>query len=327
MFIVGLGAYGFAQTAISSAPFPDLPLPPEQAKEMQAALKEAGLANLPAASSAVRPLAKPGTPVALDSGATPSLGATDGAAIPLPPLPGAPATTSAATPAVPEPSTAPAAATASGSPVAAAGATAPAGAVLNATPATAATATNANVPAVPIPGLPELTPAPAAADTTANASIPAPPSGLSLPVPPSMDNVATPGMPLMPTVTTAATPLPEVNVTPEKPKIKTWKTTLAPAIVPPETKFHYRRHILPGTIYQPQYAEYNQHLPKLITRQDYENLLFYSVTKNDIPTVRALLNAGTNINATDENGSTALEVARGTGNRAVAEMLMARGAR
>ncbi len=119
-------------------------------------------------------------------------------------------------------------------------------------------------------------------------------------------------------------PLPQPKIQ-KKPSTKTWLTKLAPAIVPPETSFNYRREVLPPTIYRDAYAARNRHLPRAVMRQDYEQLLFASVTRNDVETARALLNAGTNINAMAVTGETPLMVARRIGAHATAELLYARG--
>lgn len=126
-------------------------------------------------------------------------------------------------------------------------------------------------------------------------------------------------------VNTPMEALPEPK--PEKPKEKTWLTKLAPSVIPPETRFNYRRDLLPAPIYRTGYDERNQHLPRAVTRQDYENLLFASAARNDVETTRALLNAGTNINVVASNGETPLMAARRSGAQATAALLFARGGR
>jgi hypothetical protein len=126
------------------------------------------------------------------------------------------------------------------------------------------------------------------------------------------------------------TALPEVNVNAEPEvvdKTKSWETVLAPSIIPVETSFNYRRQLLPSTIYRTEYEEQNLHLPKAVSRQDYEGLLFTSVINNDVETARALLNAGTNINAVNGNGETPLAAAHQAGAVAAERLLMARGGR
>ena len=109
------------------------------------------------------------------------------------------------------------------------------------------------------------------------------------------------------------------------PKEKSWKTTLAPTEVIPQTSFNYRRDALPSTIYRRNYADYNKHLPVAMTRQDYANMLFASATRNDVEATRALLNAGANINTVADNGETPLAAARKAGAMATTQLLLARG--
>lgn len=120
--------------------------------------------------------------------------------------------------------------------------------------------------------------------------------------------------------------LPEVNVQ-SAPKEKAWAVPLEPVSTAYKTKFNYRRQLLPGTIYRQAYNEQNKHLPIAVTRQDYANLLFASVTKNDVETTRALLNAGTSIAVTNSSGETLLAAARRSGATATAQLLAARGAK
>jgi hypothetical protein len=120
--------------------------------------------------------------------------------------------------------------------------------------------------------------------------------------------------------------VPVVNVVREKAPPKTWETKLAPAIIPLETNFNYKRALLPSAIYRTDYDKNNKHLPRRITRDDYASLLFTSVAKNDLTTTRALLNAGVSLKATNPYGETPLELARRMGAEQVAQLLMARGA-
>lgn len=153
-----------------------------------------------------------------------------------------------------------------------------------------------------------------------------PPQGLpELPIPnlndPSNQGIAGAGLP--------AVSLPEIQVdqVKPKPKVKTWLGKLAPTVIPPKTNFNYKRAVLPEVIYTTEYSPDNQHLPLRVTRDDYENLLFASVTQNDIETTRALLNAGTGIQVTNEAGETPLAVAERAGAVDVAALLVARGAK
>jgi hypothetical protein len=61
-------------------------------------------------------------------------------------------------------------------------------------------------------------------------------------------------------------------------------------------------------------------LPIAIHRDDYANLLFESVVRNDVQTTRALLNAGTPVNIVATNGETPLATARRAGATATAQL-------
>jgi hypothetical protein len=121
--------------------------------------------------------------------------------------------------------------------------------------------------------------------------------------------------------------LPEIKVTDDAPKGKTWETKLTTTITPPKTKFNFKRAILPEAIYRTDYSRDNSHLPRRMTRDDYANLLFSSVMRNDVEATRALLNAGTGLDVTTDAGETPLAVAKRTGAMDVAALLSARGAR
>ena len=158
-----------------------------------------------------------------------------------------------------------------------------------------------------------------------------PPQGMpNLPMP---DAVAMPSASILPppvpnSIPVAATALPEINTTSSKKlKAHTWETRLAPAIIPPRTNFNYKREVLPESIYATQYNHDNSHLPTRVTREDYQALLFNEVAKNNIDGTRALLNAGTGVDVTNSYGETPLMVARRSGAKDVAELLVARGAK
>lgn len=125
--------------------------------------------------------------------------------------------------------------------------------------------------------------------------------------------------------------LPEIQVDQAyeapKPKVKTWAAKLAPTITPYHTKFNYKREVLPEVIYTTQYSRENQHLPHRVTRDDYERLLFASIARNDVEATRALLNAGTGLQVTNQAGETPLATAKRLGAEDVAALLVARGAR
>lgn len=161
-------------------------------------------------------------------------------------------------------------------------------------------------------------------------TVAAPPNtlpGLDLPTPPGSSSTSAP-VTNTDTLTTAAT-LPEVDVQ-APPKLKmggrTWTSKLAPAIVPKNTRFNYRRQVLPDAIYRAQYDRANSHLPTRVTREDYARYLVERVAANDINGTRALLNEGLSVNTTDGYGQSLLAVARRYGARDTERLLIARGA-
>lgn len=196
------------------------------------------------------------------------------------------------------------------------------------TPTTTAGVTPAPLPPVASEGTDmvagESTPdAPASAAPPINVS--APPMslpGLSFPTAPPSGSTQTAS-----TQSPMTTSLPEVSVdAPAAPRARTWKTTLAPAVIPPKTNFNYRRQILPDAIYRKQYDRENAHLPLQVTREDYAQLLIQRVAANDINGTRALLNEGLSVNTTDGSGQSLLGVARSSGARDTERLLIARGA-
>ncbi len=192
-------------------------------------------------------------------------------------------------------------------------------------------------PADAMPALPAIGGAPAVAtlpDIEVDASTPQAPA---LPLPAGIPALPLPGeegLPAAPMSDAQALAVlgapeldaPLVKVVREKVPPKTWETTLAPAIIPTKTNFNYKRALLPNAIYRTDYNKNNRHLPRRVTRDDYARLLFSSVTKNDLTTTRALLNAGVSLKATNMNGETPLQLARRMGAEQVAQLLIARGA-
>lgn len=207
-----------------------------------------------------------------------------------------------------------------------------------ATPTPASPTKNGAAPPLPLPSpLADLPPPlpessdPASARTALPPlnNAPAPGTAEAPPPPPPDLNVP---VPLLPTVTASknapnATALPEVNVTSEKPKRKSWETVLAPTVIPTRTRFNYRRVVQPATIYRAQYSADNSHLPPAVSREQYVALLFQRVAANDVEATRALLNAGIRVDETDGSGQTPLAIARQSGARDTAALLLARGAR
>ncbi len=107
---------------------------------------------------------------------------------------------------------------------------------------------------------------------------------------------------------------------------KTWHSTLAPSRTYPKTNFIYKRVVLPASIYRTAYAPQNAHLPIRRTRTDYDAMLMRAAARNDVAGVRALLNAGVNVNQRDGHGDSALIVAIRAGAKDTARLLLARGA-
>lgn len=167
------------------------------------------------------------------------------------------------------------------------------------------------------------------ADEAPPLDVAAPPStlpGLNLPLP------APPGAPALPAPGGLAgapplTILPEVDVAAEMPRpaAPTWKTKLAPAIVPPKTNFIYRRQVMPDAIYLAHYDRENQHLPKRVTGEDYDALLLSAVARNDVNATRALLDRGRSPHITDAGGNSLLQVAQRYGAQDTANLLRMRG--
>lgn len=198
-------------------------------------------------------------------------------------------------------------------------------------PASAAAPTDGDLPPLPIPGAPPAVP-------TVVGDLPplplppgAPPLPGALPVPGATGLTVAPPRDRKPTnfgaraagVAAFDKAIADAQAEPKK---KTWQTKLAPQVIPPKTDFNYKRHLLPMQISRTQYTKENAHLPRRVMRSDYEALLFSNINKGDLNAMRALLNAGTSINATNEYGETPLEFARRIGAEPAAKLLLARGA-
>ncbi|MFZ4541486.1 MAG: hypothetical protein ACOYNL_06705 [Rickettsiales bacterium] len=115
--------------------------------------------------------------------------------------------------------------------------------------------------------------------------------------------------------------LPEIRV--ERERTKSWMTKLA-ATQKERPNFNYKRQILPDAIYRTQYDRQNSHLPRRVEREDYANLLFRSVSRNDVEAARSLLNAGVSPYVTSADGETPLAYAERIGANEVAQLLRAR---
>lgn len=134
---------------------------------------------------------------------------------------------------------------------------------------------------------------------------------------------------------------------------------LKPTLQPVRHAYNYQRVMLPPSLYKREYSPENRHLPQATTREDYDRQLFGVVAANDVNSTRAFLDLGKNVNlenATGEtllmtavrygavdtmrlllargadprqmgsNGMTALQLAEASGQRAMVEVLLARGA-
>ena len=193
--------------------------------------------------------------------------------------------------------------------------------------------------------IPMLPPVDAESGDLVGGLAPPPLNGMALPLPPTavpsqtattasgqkVPTLAPPPFPSAPGMTTqpvaAATALADLDVDAPVRPAKSWKTKLKPVSSAYDTNYNYRRVLMPGAIYRTSYDRANQHLPTLITREDYVHMLFENAATNNIDGTRALLNAGTDINATNPRGETALQVARRYGAMDTASLLAARGAR
>jgi ankyrin repeat protein len=101
---------------------------------------------------------------------------------------------------------------------------------------------------------------------------------------------------------------------------------LKPSYDPVETKFNYRRVILPPEIYRDAYNADNRHLPTRQTMEQYDQWFLQAVARNDINATRAFLNSGRSVNIINAEGDSALIVAIRYRAFDVARLLVARGA-
>lgn len=174
-------------------------------------------------------------------------------------------------------------------------------------------------PALPMPGannalLPAgMPPLPGATNVTGTpASLAVPPANLF-----AGPGLGGPGL--------GAMGFPEIRVIREK-EVKSWQTKLASTVRIPKTKFNYRREVLSEQVYRSEYNHDNAHLPRRMTREEYANMLFNSIARNDVETTRTILNEGTAVRVTTAFGETPLQYARRAGATEVAQLLIARGA-
>lgn len=94
----------------------------------------------------------------------------------------------------------------------------------------------------------------------------------------------------------------------------------------PLVDYNYRTQTLPQAIYRKDYSKYNQHLPSAVYEQEIDNLLFISASRNDINTLRQLLNNGRSVESSLPNGESLLNYAVRTNAEASVRFLLARGA-
>lgn len=168
------------------------------------------------------------------------------------------------------------------------------------------------IPALPVIGASPYNVAPPPLTLAGAPNIPRP-SGRALPVP------APTGL--------SVTAIPEPKPEKVKKAIPTWKETLKPSYTPMDTKFNFRRQVLPSVIYRDQYSVANRHLPTARSSQSYDHVFLLAVARNDVNAVRAMLaNGRRNVNLVNAEGDTALIVALRHGAFETARLLLARGA-
>ena len=210
---------------------------------------------------------------------------------------------------------------------------APSAAVPSATPATDVVK---NVPVNPFPAAAPA--APEASEIPGLAPLAMPNPITTLPDV-NVSNNGAPGGLVLPPIGNGplpVAPVPAANIQPVLPSVtvdtvqkagpKSWETRLAPTSFAYRGNYNYKRQILPAPLAQHTYDRNNQHLPTALTREDYTNLLFNSLARNDVTTARAILNAGNYLNATNAEGETPLAFARRIGAGDAAALLAARGA-
>jgi hypothetical protein len=123
----------------------------------------------------------------------------------------------------------------------------------------------------------------------------------------------------MPKQEAAPAPEPAIEIAPPKKDSGAGKKL-------PLVRFNYKSQHLPETIYKKQYNTHNKHLPKAYYPEDYDQLAFSAAAANNLNAVRALLNAGRDIEMRNEHGETLVMVATRHGSRDVLRYLLAKGA-
>jgi ankyrin repeat protein len=84
--------------------------------------------------------------------------------------------------------------------------------------------------------------------------------------------------------------------------------------------------VIPNYMYTRSYSDENKHLPSVIYESDLDSNLVLMASAGDINALRALLNRGVNVNATNSGGSTALMAAVLQGQTDAVHLLILRGA-
>lgn len=183
-------------------------------------------------------------------------------------------------------------------------------------PSPSAAASNAQVGPIPYTVAPPpltLDNAPAEPAPAQATIVPPPLPGLALPAPPVLD--------------LAATAIPETKTEPAKKAEPTWNDVLKPSYKPMETKFNFRRQVMPSTIYRAAYSRVNNHLPTARTYESYDHAFILAAARNDVNGVRAMLyNGHRNVNLMNAEGDSVLLVALRHGALATARVLIANGA-
>lgn len=143
--------------------------------------------------------------------------------------------------------------------------------------------------------------------------------------PPPLPALALPAPP--PALNLSATAIPASKPAAAKKPVPTWKTTLKPSYKPKETKFNYRRQVMPSVIYREQYSIANRHLPTARSMQGYDHAFLMAAARNDVNAVRAMLaNGRRDVNLINAQGESVLIVAIRHGAIDTAKLLLARGA-
>lgn len=101
---------------------------------------------------------------------------------------------------------------------------------------------------------------------------------------------------------------------------------LKPTLQPVRHAYNYQRVVLPPSIYKREYDPENRHLPKATTREDYDRQLFGVVAANDVNATRAFLDMGKSVNLENAKGETLLMTAVRYGALDTMRLLLARGA-